>query len=118
MPTAGCRFSCDIARALSRYARLDRLAANDVQALERVGVAMRPIAPTVINAENRPDAEAAIVNRPVASQRRRAALDVEPVVARPLCDVALQEAVAVLLDDDEPVHAAVADPVLADDVMR
>ena len=58
-----------------------------------------------------------LLHSAVSGQRRRAALDVEAVVPRSLGDVALQEAVAVLLHDHEPVHAAVSDPVSADDVV-
>jgi hypothetical protein len=49
--------------------------------------------------------------------RGRAALDIESVVARSLGDVALQEAVALLLQDHERIDAAVSDPVSAHDVV-
>jgi hypothetical protein len=76
------------------------------------------IASPVDHPANGGDAEVSVAQRPVAGQRGGATIDVETVVARSDGDVALQEAMTVLLRDQEPVAAAASDKIAADDIVR
>src|SRR3989442_9384510 len=78
---------------------------------------MRLVAATVDASDQGLNPEPSVVHCPIPGERRGAALDVEPVVSRPLGDVALQQAMAVLLSDQESILAAVFDQVAADDVV-
>jgi hypothetical protein len=91
------------------------LLAVDVQALPGA-VAERRVAAAADDAGHRLDSEVTVADRPIPSQDRRAAVDVETVIARPPGDVVLQEAVAVLPTDQEPVDEAVFDSIATDDV--
>src|SRR3989442_10849528 len=77
---------------------------------------MRLVAATVDDSDQGLNPEPSVVHCPIPGERRGAALDVEPVVSRPLSDVALQQAMAVLLSDQESILAAVFDQVAAGDV--
>jgi len=90
---------------------------HDVRALAKVAVAARPVPTAVDHPAHGLDAKVGVADRPVVRQLRRAVIHVEAVVSGALGDVALQEAVVVLLIDQEPILAASFDPIPADDVV-
>src|ERR671930_276469 len=76
----------------SRRRRLCLLT-DDVQALERVAVAVRLVRAAVGHADHRLDAEIAVVNRVVAPNRRCPTIDVDAVVFRANGVIALEQSV-------------------------
>src|SRR5436190_6681533 len=95
-----------------------RLVTADVRALRGMAVAARLVAAAVDDPHRALDAEVAVIHGSVRRQPRGAPCDIETVVSCPARDVSLQNAMTVLLADEEPVDAAVPDAVSADDVPR
>ncbi len=75
------------------------------------------VAAAVTDATDRLDAEIVVADRAILRQLRGPAIDIEAVVPRPGRDVALQEAVVILLVDQEAIIAACPDDVSADEVV-
>src|SRR5919201_2698688 len=94
------------------------LPTRDVRALAPVAVVAGHVPAAVGHAADSLDPEIAVIESPVPRQRRGAAIDVEAILPSPIGEVCDQQAVAVLLSDQEPVAADPADAVSADDVAR
>src|SRR6476620_6951039 len=92
-------------------------ATRDVRALARVAIAARLVPAAVDHAANGCDPEVPVLQRQVLGQLRRVALDVETVISRADCDVALQTAIAILASDEERILATVPDHIPADEVV-
>src|SRR5919106_778150 len=94
-----------------------QLPTRDVTALERVTVAPGDVPPAIDHSGHSRDAEVDVSHCQVARERRRGALHVEAVVSCTCGDVAHQDAMVVRLVDEEPIGAAHADPIAADNVV-
>src|SRR5919106_1911701 len=94
-----------------------QLPTRDVTALERVAVAPGDVPPAIDHSGHCCDTEVDVSHRQVAGKRRRGVLHVEAVVSCTCGDVAHQDAMVVRLVDEEPIGAAPADPIAADDVV-
>src|SRR5918996_3587442 len=94
-----------------------QLPTSDVTALERVAVVPGDVPPAIDHSGHCRDTEVGVSHRQVARERRRGALHVEAVVSSTCSDVAHQDAMVVCLVDEEPIGAAPADPIAADDVV-
>src|SRR4051794_16805292 len=99
-------------------ARPSMAGAEHVRALHRVSIAEGAVAAAVADTRNRGDAEVRVVGGEVVGERRRGGANVDAVVARTLCGVAIQQqagdrSVALYLRGDA-VTLGVGDLVVAD----